>query len=316
MRRYAALRLLGVVAVIWAAYTITFVILYVIPGDPIQILLGNGIEGYGGSPEQVAKLRHDYGLDMSLTGQYFHQMNRILLHGDFGTSYLTTQDVSAMIGHALPSTIQLTAAALFLGIVFGVAIAVAGVYVRWGWFQTLMTSFPALGVSIPTFWVGLLLLEWFSFKLQIVPATGTAGIQTLILPAITLAIPTAAVIAQVLGRSLRDNLHEPYIDIVRSKGASRARVQLLHALPNALLPTITVIGSLVGLLIGGAVITETIFARNGIGQLLAHAVTTKDTPVVQGIVILTATVFVLVNLVVDLIYPLLDPRVKLTRTAA
>jgi peptide/nickel transport system permease protein len=172
-----------------------------------------------------------------------------------------------------------------------------------------MLALPPLGVSLPTFWVGLMLVQLLSFRIQLFPAFGNEGISGLVLPAVTLAVPTSALLAQVLAKSLATTLGEPYIDTARAKGAGRARVHFRHALRNAALPALTVAGLLVGNLVAGSVVVESVFARNGVGRTTVAAVTVQDIPVVQAVVVFGAFVFVLVNLAVDLVYPVLDPRI-------
>jgi peptide/nickel transport system permease protein len=170
-------------------------------------------------------------------------------------------------------------------------------------------SLPPLGVSLPTFWVGLMLVQLLSFRAQLFPAFGNDGVRSLVLPAVTLAVPTSALLAQVLAKSLATTLDEPYIETAKAKGATPARIHFRHALRNAALPALTVAGLLVGNLVAGSVVVESVFARNGVGRVTVNAVTVQDIPVVQGVVVFGALVFVLVNLAVDLIYPLLDPRI-------
>jgi peptide/nickel transport system permease protein len=170
-------------------------------------------------------------------------------------------------------------------------------------------SLPTLGVSLPTFWVGLMLIQVVSFQWELLPALGNEGVRGLVLPAITLALPTGAVIGQILARSLLATLADPYIETATAKGAGRVRIHLRHALPNAAIPALTMVGVLAGNLLAGSVVIETVFSRSGIGRITVAAVSTQDLPVVQGVVVLGALVFVTANLIVDLLYPLLDPRI-------
>ncbi len=176
--------------------------------------------------------------------------------------------------------------------------------------RTLLLALPPLGVSLPTFWVGLLLIQFFSFRISIFPALGNEGLASLVLPSVTLAVPVSASIAQVLARGLRTALAEPYVETARAKGASRARVHLRHAFRNATIPALTIVGVIVGNLLAGAVVVETVFSRVGIGRLTVTAVNGQDIPLVQGLVLLAAAVFVATNLVVDLLYPVVDPRIR------
>ncbi len=204
--------------------------------------------------------------------------------------------------------------ALVLAVLFGVAIAFFATYTRKRWLANLLFSLPPLGVAVPTFWVGLILLQLFSFRLHIFPAFGDKGFATVILPAITLAIPTGAVIAQVLTTSLQSTLRSPHVETAYAKGASRWRVQTRHALRLASIPAFTIAGVLVGTLLAGSVVVETVFSRAGVGRLTQTSVMAQDIPVVQGVVVFASLVFVLVNLAVDLFYPpLIDPRIIQTK---
>ena len=234
------------------------------------------------------------------------------LHGDLGRSIQSGAPVTSAIGHALPQTLQLAGLALALAVVCGVALALLAAYTRSRWLRQSLLSLPPLAVSIPSFWVGLMLLQLFSFHWALFPAVGNEGFSSLVLPAITLALPTAAVIAQVLAKSLSTTWQQPYIETARAKGADRLRIVLHHALRNAIIPTLTMVGLIIGSLLAGTVVVETVFSRNGIGRLTATAVTDQDIPLVQGLVMLSAVIFVVVNLAVDLAYPLVDPRIART----
>lgn len=220
-----------------------------------------------------------------------------------------------MLLESLPPTLALTAFAFVLSVVFGVVLALSASLARAQWLRNLLSSLPPLGVSIPVFWIGLLLLQAFSFRLRLFPSMGNEGFESLVLPAITIAIPSGAFIAQLLSRSLRSTLAQPYVEIVRAKGASERRVQLGHAFRNAAIPSLTMVGVLIGGLLSGAVVTETVFSRLGIGRLVVTAVNNRDVPVVQTVVVFAALVFVVANLIVDLVYPLIDRRITLARTA-
>lgn len=309
MRRYAALRLAQAAGVLWAAYTVSFLVLDLLPGDPVSAMAGAGADQAGVDPARIARLRAEYGFDDPIPVQYVHYLGRAL-RGDFGDSVSSGRPVTSVIGDALPSTLQLVAAALALAVLFGGGLALAATYTSRRWLRQLLLSLPPLGVSVPTFWAGLMLVEVFSFRARLLPAFGNGGPRGLILPAVTLAIPTGAIVAQVLAKSLLTTLDEPYVQTARAKGAGRARIHLRHALRNASLPALTVVGVLVGQLMANSVVIETVFSRNGLGRVTAGAVTTQDIPLVQGVVVFGSLVFVLVNLIVDLAYPLLDPRIS------
>lgn len=308
MTRYLLGRLAQAVIVLWAAYTIAFLILYALPGDPAELIASGGDPTNStATPQQIAALRHQYGFDQPVIIQYLHHLGA-LLTGDLGTSP-RTGPVAASIAHAIPATAQIAGLGIALSIVVGGGWALLATYVRVGWLRQLMLALPPLGVSVPSFWAALLLLQVFSFRLGIFPAFGNDGFKSVVLPSVTLAILGTAVIAQVFGRGLRAQETEAYIDTATAKGAGRARVHLRHAARNAALPSLTITGILVGNFLGGAVVTETVFSRTGLGQLTAQAVTQQDIPLVLGVVVLGAAIVVTCTLIVDLIYPLLDPRV-------
>jgi peptide/nickel transport system permease protein len=313
--RYLARRLLQAVFVLWAAFTVSFTVLYLLPSDPVSIMAAGGGDTNDVSPQQLAELKRTYGFDQPVAAQYGHRLWGAL-HGDFGISVQNGDKVTHLISTQLPATLQLTSGALLLAVVLGAGTALWGTYTRQRWLRQVLLSLPALGVSAPTFWVGLVLVQIVSFRWGLVPAIGNEGFRSLILPVITLSLPTAAVIAQVFAKSLRTTLREPYVETALAKGASRARVHLRHAARNASIPALTVVGVLVGNLLAGSVVIETVFSRTGIGRITATAVTAQDIPVVQGLVVFGALAFVLANLAVDLVYPLLDPRIATAQAVA
>ena len=306
--RYLLRRVAQALFVLWAAFTVSFLVMYALPSDPAQLLAGtdNSV-----TPEQLAALRHQYGLDRPLVVQYLDQLSHVV-RGDLGRSLQSGREVSSIIAEAIPPTAQVTGAALLLAVVGGGLLALVATGSRRSWLSGSLAALPPLGVAIPSFWLGLLLLQQFSFTWTWFPAIGNEGWRSVVLPAVTLAIPTGAFIAQVLSKSLRTARREPYVDTARAKGASPTRVQLRHALRNAALPALTMAGLIVGQLLSGSVVAETVFSRNGLGRVTSMAVGAQDIPVVQGLVLFGATVFVVVNLVVDVLYPVLDPRVART----
>ncbi|MDX6744240.1 ABC transporter permease [Actinocorallia sp. A-T 12471] len=301
--RYLAGRLLQAAVVVWAAFTVVFAIQRLVPGDPVELMLSgrNGFEAV--PPEDVARVRAELGFDRPIIVQYLDAAVSAL-RGDFGTSIQTGRPVAAMIAEALPATLELGLTALALSVVAGIVLAVAANLPRGGAARAL----PGLAVSLPSFLVGLVLIQLFALRWPLLPSLGGSGLPGLVLPACTLAIPGAALVGQVLGRSLAETLREPYCETLRATGASRTRVVLGHGLRNAAIPAVTVAGVLTGGLIGGAVVVETVFSRQGIGRIVQFAVSTQDLPVVQGVVVVAAAGFAGVNLAIDLLYPVLDPR--------
>jgi peptide/nickel transport system permease protein len=304
--RYVAARVAQAVAVLVAAYTVTFLILDALPGNAIDAVTGG--QSTDLTPQQLDALKDQFGLNRPLWSQWWLHLSQ-LFQGNLGRSYITGEPVSTLLGNNIPSTFALIGAALLLALALGGGLALWATHSRSGRLRGVLLSLPPLGVSVPTFWVGLMLLQVFSFDVHVFPGTGNEGIKSLVLPAVTMAIPAGAVISSLLARSLDDALNAPYADTARSKGASETRVQFRHALRNAVTSTVTVSGLLIGQLLTSAVVVETVFSRAGLGQVTDAAVSNADIPVVQGMVVLGAGVFVLVNLVVDLTYPLLDARV-------
>ncbi|MEV7342132.1 ABC transporter permease [Streptomyces sp. NPDC093544] len=308
MRRYVIKRLAQALGVLWAAYTVSFFILNYLPGDPVSAMAGAGADSGQIDPAQIAALRHEYGFDKPVLVQYADHLGNAV-RGDFGNAVSTGRPVTSTLADALPQTLQLTGAALLLAVVFGGGLAALATYTTQRWLRQLLLSLPPLGVSVPTFWVGLVLVELFSFRARWFPAFGNDGLPGLVLPAVTLAIPTGALVSQVLAKSLLTALDQAYVETARAKGASRLRIHLRHALRNASLPALTIVGLLAGQLIAGSVVVETVFSRDGLGRVTAAAVTAQDIPLVQGVVVFGALIFVVANLLVDLVYPLLDPRI-------
>ena len=309
MSRYLLGRIAQAALVLWGAYSITYFILYLLPGDPLSIMLSaSGMEIDALSPEQLAKAKAYYGLDQGLLERYVDLLLGVL-QGDLGQSLTLNRPVTEILAERLPQTLALAGFAIVLSLIGGVGLAYLAAYVRWQPLKTALSRLPALGFSVPVFWMGLLLIQIFAFGLGWFPATGSVGFDSLVLPAVTLAIPSAAVYAQVLQRGFQDVWREPYIVTAYAKGLSRAQVQARHGLRNAALPLLTLIGLQVGNTVSGAVLVETIFARNGVGRLVQEAVLRQDIPLVLAVVTVSAAAFVLVNLLVDLLYPILDPRI-------
>lgn len=318
MNRVVARHLLGraaqAVGVLWAAYTVTFVVLYLLPSDPVALQLGAaGIETDKLSAAQLHAAEARYGLDQPVWTQYLHHLFGAL-HGDFGVSIAQHVPVATLIGQQLGQTLVLSASAGAISIVAGTTLAYLAAWVDWRPARLLLSRLPALGASFPQFFIGLLLIQFFSFTLGWLPSTGNTGWQSVVLPAVTISILTSSILAQVLMRSFEETLAEPYVTTARAKGLSRGEVQLRHALRNAVLPAVTILGVIVGLTVTSSIVVETIFAREGIGRLAQESVLAQDVPVVLGIVTVASAIFVVVNLVVDLLYPLLDPRISHTRT--
>ena len=311
MSAYVLRRVAAAVVVLLAAFTVTFAVLYLLPSDPASIMLDAGSGGAGADPAQADALRERLGLDQSPAQQYVEALGRTAT-GDLGTSISSGAPVATLIAQALPETAKLAGLALLLAVVGGAGLASLATWTRSPRLRGLLLALPPLGVAVPTFWVGLVLLQLLSFRLPVFPAVGNQGFASLVLPAVTLAIPLSATIAQVLAQGMRQAWGAAYVETALAKGATRTRVQVRHVTRNAALPALTLLGVLVGNLLAGAVVVETVFSRQGFGRLVQSAVTTQDIPVVLGLVLVAALVFVVVNLLVDLAYPLLDPRTAVT----
>jgi len=294
--------------VLWAAFTVSFVVLWLLPGDPVEVMASGGLDGEPLTPQQLAELRARYGFDKPLLAQYGDRL-WAALHGDFGASIQSGLGVRTQITDALPPTLRIALGGLMCAVLFGGSLALVATYTRVRWLRQVLMSLPSLAVSMPTFWVGLMLVQLFAFQLRLLPSVGANGAESVILPAITLGLPTGALVAQVLAKSLSQALDEPYIVTARAKGVGRVAIHFGHALRNATIPALTVLGYVVGNLLAGSVVVETVFNRPGLGRLTVQAVSVQDIPLVQGIVVFAAAVFVLANLLVDLLYPVLDPRI-------
>ena len=304
--RYASRRLLHGAIVVWAAYTVTWLLLYLLPSDPVSLML----VGSGNSSEETrAALEAKYGLDRPPLLQYMTLLGQALL-GDFGDSIEYGRPVLDVVLGAVPYTIQLGVAAVAVSIVVGIGLALLANATRAAWLRNILFSLPSAFLSFPIFLTGLLLVQIFAFSLHLLPAVGTSGWQSLVLPALTSGVPASAAIAQVATKSIHEYLDSPQSSYLRARGVTRRRILLAHALRNAVIPAVTILGMQVGGILAGAVITETVFSRQGLGRVLQNGVLSQDIPLVQGVVVLSAVLFVLTSFLVDLVYPLLDPRIR------
>jgi peptide/nickel transport system permease protein len=295
------------VLVLWAAFTLSFLLLQVLPGDAVLIKFQN--PDLGLSPDQIAEMRLAYGADNPLWQQYFHTL-LAMLHGDFGYSVQAGVSVSDLLISNLPATLQLAVLGFALATLLAFALAALSRLPALRMLRSLLQSVPALFISLPTFWLGIALIQLFSFQLRWIPVINPSPLQGLILPVITVAIPISAPLAQILLRSIDQISTQPFVAVARAKGASESRVLWRHVMRNALLPVLNVAGLLLGELIAGALITETVFGLSGIGQLTQQAVNNQDVAVLQAVVMISALAFVLINLLVDVLMPLFDPRLQ------
>lgn len=304
---YVLRRIGQAVLVLALAYTVAYVLLAALPGD--AIIARYASPDLGLTDAQIQAIRESLGADEPLVVQYFLSIWGFL-HGDFGFSVANGAAVSELIATALPSTLVLAVLGLVLAVFLAVVIAFTATYGAGRWLRRVFRGMPPFFVSLPVFWIGIILIQIFSFRLGWVPVIGADPAQALILPVITLAIPIAAPLAQVLMRSIDDVREQPFVTVVRARGATTSWLLWRNVARNALLPTLTMAGLLFGELVGGAVVTETVFARPGIGQLTAQAVANRDTPVLLAVVVISTVAFVIINLIVDLLYPVLDARLR------
>lgn len=291
--------------VLLLAFTASFFLLQALPGDAILIKYQNPEMGL--TPDQIAEIRVLYGADAPLWAQYGNTLWNFL-QGSFGYSVQAGVPVNTLLSVNLPPTLRLASLALLLAVIVAVTLAFAATLAPFAWMRKFLANLPALMISVPVFWLGIMLIQIFSFRLRLVPIINPSEFQALVLPVLTLALPIAAPLAQILIRSLDEVQTQPFVGVARAKGASKTWVLWRHVLRNAVLPALTVAGVLFGELLAGAVVTETVFGINGIGRVTEQAVSYQDTAVLQAIVILAALGFVVINLIVDLVTPLIDPR--------
>jgi peptide/nickel transport system permease protein len=298
------LRLLWIVPVVLGVSVIVFSIMKLVPGDVAQVIAGTD-----GTAEDVALIRQSLGLDRPVYEQYLTFLGS-MLQGDFGRSAVTKRPVAEEIASRVGPTAELAVAAFVVSILVGLPAGVVSATSRYSIWDTLATLVSLIGVSMPVFWLGLMLMLLFSVTLGWLPSSGAGTPAQLVLPAIALGSASTAIIARQTRSGMLEVLGQDYVRTARAKGLTERVVLLRHALKNALIPTITVAGLQVGYLMGGAVLAETVFARPGLGRLLVDSIARRDIPVVQTIIMLLSVTFVLVNLIVDLLYVKLDPRIQ------
>ncbi|EOC0009022.1 ABC transporter permease [Cronobacter turicensis] len=311
--RYLGARVGQALLVLWASFTVSFVLLQLLPGDAIAIKFQNPELGLNAA--QIAQMRTAYGVDAPLWRQYLESLGGAV-RGDFGFSLQAGVPVSALLAASLPATLRLAALGFTLALVIAVLLAALSTLSHARVLRRTFAALPSLFVAVPTFWLGITLIQLFSFQWRLIPVINPGFWEGLILPVMTLAVPISAPLAQLLIRNIDVVMHQPFVTVARAKGASHRGVLWRHVARNALLPVLTVAGLLLGELIAGALVTETVFGLNGLGQLTRDAVNNQDLAVLQAIVLVAALGFVLINLLVDLLYPLLDPRLSLSRRAA
>lgn len=305
MWAYLARRLLGLIPMLLGVSIAIFLVLHAIPGDPAQLAAGPDA-----AEEDIAQIRANYGLDRPLHEQYFIYL-RNLAQGDLGTSFRTQRPVAEDIARTLPATVELAAAAMLIALLLGIPAGILSALRPGSLVDTTCTAVSVLGISMPGFFLGLLMMLLFAAELGWLPPTGRGGIEHLVMPAITLGLPYVASFARITRSNMLDVLGEDYVRTARAKGLPRRAVVYKHALVNAAIPLVTLLGIYFGRLLGGAVIVETIFAWPGMGRYMIEAIAQRDIHVIQGTILVFALAIVLVNLLVDILYGLIDPRISL-----
>ena len=307
MFSYLIRRLFTSILVLFGVSVLVFSVIHLVPGDVTMAILGRQKV----SVEKVAELREQLGLNDPLYVQYGRYLGKAV-QGDLGVSIRNYQPVSKSIGDQLPSTVALAISALSVALAIGGTLGLLAALRHGSWFDTLIMSLSVSGLSIPTFWLGLLLIILFSVKLKLFPSiSNDSSAAALFLPALTLGLPEAAVVARMVRASLLDVLNKDYIITARAKGLPERLVIFKHALRNALIPVVTFLGLQMAYLLGGATIVETMLARQGIGRLAVQSIFSRDYPMVQGVVLVTAAIYVLINTLTDITYVFLNPKIRL-----
>jgi len=299
-------RILAVVPVLFGVTLAVFSMLFLVPGDPVKMMLAEFVT----TPDQIAQMRAQLHLDEPILTQYGRFVGNAV-RGDLGMSIRSRRPVTTEIGENLASTAQLAVAAMLVAIGLGIPLGLLAALFRGSWVDVASMGGALLGVSMPSFWLGLLLIFVFSLHLAWFPATGGGDLHHLVLPAVTLGMIAAAIIARLTRSSMLEVLGQDYVRTARAKGLGGFAVVVRHALKNALIPIITIFGLQFGNLLAGAVIVETVFSRPGLGRLIVGGILNKDFPLVQGVVLFVATVYVLINVLVDVAYAYADPRIRL-----
>ncbi|MDH4121011.1 MAG: ABC transporter permease [Deltaproteobacteria bacterium] len=304
---YLLHRVLWTLPVVWGVVTLVFLLVHLVPGDPAQIMLGENA-----LPGDVSALRSRLELDRPLAEQYGLFLGRVL-RGDVGRSFISQRPVAQEIAARLPATAELMVGAMAVALALAFPLGVTAALYHGRWPDRLASLFALLGVAMPSFWLGPMLILLFAIRLDWLPVNERGGLDNLVLPAVTLGTALAALLSRMIHASLLEVMGEDYIRTARAKGLGERAVVWGHAMGNALIPVVTVAGLQIGVLLSGAIITESIFDWPGLGTLLLDAINTRDYPVVQGCVLTISITYILVNLATDLLYGWLDPRIRLHR---
>ena len=304
MHKYVLRRLLLLIPVLLGVSLLVFTIMSLTPGDPAQLILGENAP-----KEAILKLREEMGLNDPFLVQYFRFVGKAVL-GDFGRSYTTGREVFGEIFSRFPNTLILAVIGIIISVCIGIPVGIISATRQYSFLDSFSMVLALLGVSMPVFWLGLMLILTFSVKLGLLPSGGFDGFKSLILPSLTLGVGSAAIITRMTRSSMLEVIRQDYIRTARAKGVAEKVVINKHALKNALIPIITVVGLQFGGLLGGAVLTESVYSWPGVGRLMVDAIRQKDTPTVLATVVFLAATFSVVNLLVDILYAYVDPRIK------
>ncbi|WP_204138653.1 ABC transporter permease [Halomicronema sp. CCY15110] len=305
MTRYILKRILSGIFTIWVTTIAVTLLIHLVPGDPVQIMFA---QSQSTTPEQIEQIRSQLGLDRPIYEQYFMYMGRIL-QGDFGTTIRGNQPVLELLLVRLPNTLALALSALLITMLVGVPIGFFAAYKRGTWLDTSLMTGAIIGISIPSFWLGLMLMYVFSIRLGWLPVSGT-DFKNLILPAVTLGLANAAAVSRLTRSSMLDVLSQDYMRTARAKGLAETLVLSRHALRNGLINVVNMLGLQFTYMMGGAIVVENVFAWNGIGRLAIQSIFQRDYPTIQGFILIFATVVVVVSIVLDILYVWIDPRIK------
>ena len=299
-------RLISLVPLLIAVSVLVFLMVHLVPGDPVRALLN---ESTAASSADIERLRDQLGLNDPLHVQYWNYLRRAL-SGDLGTSIRSNKPVAEQIAVRLQSTLELTFAGLLFGIVFGTWLGIVAALHHRTWIDTLAVTIALIGVSVPSFWLGLIFILVFAVELRWLPVLGSSGPLGLVLPALTLGLWAAGGIARLARSGMLEVMNQDYVRTARAKGVAERRIVMHHMLRNALVPLVTLVGIRFGQILAGTVVIESVFSRQGLGLVLVASIVGKDLPMVQGIVLLVATAYVLVNYAVEILYVAIDPRIE------
>ena len=308
MHKYIARRLLYLIPVVIGVTFIIFSLMHLTPGDPARLILGEVA-----TAEEIAETRERMGLNDPMIIQYGRFMGQLIFGGEdgrLGRSFRTQRLISDEIGHRFVPTVQLAAAGTLISVLMGIPIGIIAATKQYSFFDNITMVLALLGLSMPLFWMALLMQLLFGIRLGLLPSIGWGTWQQMLMPAFAIGVGSAAVIARMTRSSMLEIIRQDYIRTARAKGQKESVIIMEHALKNALIPVVTVIGLQFGFLLGGAVLTETVFAIPGIGTFMLEGIRTRDMPIVQGGVLVVAIAFSLVNLLVDILYAFVDPRIK------